>query len=134
MLCVFGRDDDPWLTSATNCLECCSVGADLLDMSSGVDTGHRLLIFQCLAQHYGSLSQPLWANTFTDLHIALLQLLMQGREHLAIEALQLSMLLLPSIIREELTRLLRFMHYASMPDAVALCSTVITFWTVDRFA
>ncbi|KAK2185732.1 hypothetical protein NP493_225g03035 [Ridgeia piscesae] len=117
------KDDDPWLSSASNCLECCSVGADLLDVSGGVDTGQRLLIFQCLAQHYGGLSEPLWTDTFTDLHVALLQLLMSGREYLVIEALQLSMLLLPSVTREELTRLLRFMHLASAPDAVSLNTT-----------
>ena len=132
--CLVARDDDPWLSSASNCLECCSVGADLLDVSGGVDTGQRLLIFQCLAQHYGGLSEPLWTDTFTDLHVALLQLLMSGREYLVIEALQLSMLLLPSVTREELTRLLRFMHLASAPDAVSLNTTVIQCSPNDSFA
>ena len=126
---LINSDDDPWVTAATNCLECCSsTTTDLLDTSTGgVDAGHRLLVFQCLSRHYGGLSQPLWADTFADIHVALLQLLMADREHLVTEVLQLSMLLLPSVVREELTRLLRFMHHASAPDAIALSSTVNTF-------
>ena len=64
-----------------DCLECHPQGLDILDgsLSEESEAAHKLKLFQALSDHYGSLHIPLWSPKFIELHIALLNLLMQAR-------------------------------------------------------
>ena len=77
---VFRSEDDPWMDAAADCLECLPEGEEMLDQAlqlEKTDMTQRLRIFQLIADHYASLEEPLWSEKFLDLHLALLNLLMQ---------------------------------------------------------
>ena len=68
------------MEAAMDCLECLPNGVDIVDESmaqQATGTVQKLCIYQRLVDYYSSRSQPLWSNTFTDLHVALLNLLLQ---------------------------------------------------------
>ena len=64
------------MDAAMDCLELLPDGCTILEtMTSNVDdVTQRRAIYQRIAEHYMSLSQPLWSNNFADLHIALLKI------------------------------------------------------------
>ena len=129
---VLCRTEDMWLESAAECLECCPKGGEVLDLSFSEDTDriHKLRLYTALVQHYNNLSAPLWTDNFLDLQVALLNLLMQERRGVVLQALQLAMMLLPVCIQEEIRRLLTFMSYASAEEAIVLTAKVwqTGFW------
>ena len=66
----------------------------------------------------------MWSESFVDIHVGLLNLLMQGRRDQVFKGLCLAVILLPNDIQRELKRLLRFLHQAVSDDAVSLSSSV----------
>ena len=129
----FRAEGDPWVEAAMDTLECHPRGMDMLDLSLNKETDltQKLRLYQSIADYYTSLPEPLWSEKFVDLHLPLLNLLMQGKEDTALRVLQLSMLLLPPQLKEEMHRLLVFMKLASEEDgsemgAVQLSSSVST--------
>lgn len=120
-------EEDSWWESGLDCLESHPNGLDILDTSLCEDTEltRKLRLFQALADHYASLGRPLWPDCFTDIHLGLLRMLMEGRRDLVLRGLQLSMLLLNPTVREELRRLLVFLAHASSDDSIQLSSKVL---------
>jgi len=71
---------DKWMEAAMDCLECLPNGVDIVDESmtqQATDVTQKLCIYQRLSDHYSSLQHPLWSNSFADLHVSLLNLLLQ---------------------------------------------------------
>ena len=68
------------MTAAFECIEYLPHDSQLDDFLSLPKTGdwtERLRFFQFISSHYKSVAQPLWSNSFADLHLALLNLLVQ---------------------------------------------------------
>ena len=66
------RDDDLWMEAATDCLECCPKGSDVLDLSFTEDTDEirKMRMFSAISEHYTKASPPLWPEQhFTDLQV-----------------------------------------------------------------
>ncbi|XP_034731033.1 DEP domain-containing protein 7 [Etheostoma cragini] len=129
---------DEWLSGAVDCLEflpdelvvevsrgLASCADDLLRCKS--------LLYEVLAQHYGHLQQPpLLSNHVFDIHSGISELLVNGKQEQALEALQLSLKLQDSRSREELRRLLRFMAVAAKPQEVKLHKEIENRMAVKR--
>ena len=49
---------------------------------------------------------------------------LQGRDQIVLRAIQLGLMLLPVMVREEIRRLLVFMHVASQDDSILINPTV----------
>jgi hypothetical protein len=120
------HEEDPWWEAGLDCLESHPNGLDVLDTSLSEDTKltQKLRLFQALVDYYGSLSEPLWPECFTDIHIGLLKILMEGRMDQVLRGLQLSLLLLPVLIREEIRRLIAFMAHAATDESIQLSTKV----------
>ena len=68
------------MEAAFDCIEYVSDDSrldDFLSLPRNGDWTERLRFFQFISAHYASLAQPLWSNSFADLHLALLNLLLQ---------------------------------------------------------
>ncbi|XP_033739605.1 DEP domain-containing protein 7-like isoform X1 [Pecten maximus] len=103
---------DPFMSSALGCIECLPKGISILENSFVRDTNPaaKLQAFHIISEHYTTqLDESLLPERFIDLHLAVLNFILQQTDQKALEALQLDMILLPWHVREELQRLLRFM-------------------------
>ncbi len=109
-----------------DCIECLPKGLDMLDisMSEKTDLTQKLRMYSSIADHYKDAPEPLWSSRFLDLQLGLLNLIMQNNADSAVTCLQLCMVLLPSDVREELKRLLNFLHQVSISEDVRISSSV----------
>lgn len=116
------RSEDMWMEAAVDCLECLPTGFNILNLSFSEDTDmtQKLRMYQSIVDHYSKLPEPLWSDRFADLHLALYNLLMQGKRGSVLKALQLSVILLPKTRQEELKRLLAFMKMAADDESIRL--------------
>ncbi|XP_049418813.1 DEP domain-containing protein 7 [Epinephelus fuscoguttatus] len=129
---------DEWMSGAVDCLE--FLPDELVvevsrGLASCVDDLLRCksLLYEVLAQHYGHIQQPpLLSNHVFDIHSGISELLVNGKQEQALEALQLSLKLQDSRSREELRRLLRFMAVAAKPQEVRLHKEVENRMAVKR--
>ncbi|CAH1798476.1 unnamed protein product [Owenia fusiformis] len=118
---------DPWLTAATECLE---LQPDKMSVIYATRSRHKSCesssklrkkaLYQEIVDVYtkNKKRSPLISDRFMDLHVAIFNLLMQGRLDVAVKAVQLSMLLLPQSKRDELEALVKFLHEAISESAV----------------
>ncbi|XP_039989784.1 DEP domain-containing protein 7 isoform X1 [Xiphias gladius] len=129
---------DDWMSGAVDCLEflpdelVVEVSRGLAGCANDLLRCKRLL-YEVLAQHYGQTQQPpLLSNHVFDIHSGISELLVNGKREQALEALQLSLKLQNSRIREELRRLLRFMATAAKPQEVKLHKEIENRMAVKR--
>ncbi|XP_034536324.1 DEP domain-containing protein 7 isoform X2 [Notolabrus celidotus] len=129
---------DEWMTGAVDCLEflpdelVVEVSRGLAGCAEDLLQCKRLL-YKVLAQHYGHTQQtPLLSNHVFDIHSGISELLVNGKQEQALEALQLSLKLQDSRSREELRRLLRFMAVAAKPQEVKLHREIENRMAVKR--
>lgn len=99
------------MQAAFDCIECLPKGMALLadDTLKQTGTQTKLKLFKIISKYYQDLSDPLLPERFFDLHMAILNLILTGREETGLLALKLDVVLLPWAVREELQRLLKFM-------------------------
>ncbi|XP_046359216.1 DEP domain-containing protein 7-like isoform X1 [Haliotis rufescens] len=99
------------MQAAFDCIECLPKGMALLadDTLKQAGTQTKLKLFKIISKYYQDLSDPLLPERFFDLHMAILNLILTGREETGLLALKLDVVLLPWAVREELQRLLKFM-------------------------
>ncbi|KAL8606786.1 hypothetical protein ACOMHN_049615 [Nucella lapillus] len=118
-------DGDSVLKSAIACIECLPKGASLLAEHSFVstDSNTKRQAFDILRKHYSGQSETILPGRFFDLHMAVLNLILQHQERQALKALRLDMVLLPLAIKEELHRLLQFMTAVSLDTSLVLDPT-----------
>ncbi|KAF0043286.1 hypothetical protein F2P81_004623 [Scophthalmus maximus] len=129
---------DEWMSGAVDCLEflpdelVVEVSRGLASCANDLLQCKRLL-YEILAQHYGHAQQhPLLSNHVFDIHSGISELLVNGKQEQALEALQLSLKLQSSRSREELRRLLRFMAAAANVQEVRLHKEVENRMAVKR--
>ncbi|KAI4830391.1 hypothetical protein KUCAC02_002022 [Chaenocephalus aceratus] len=130
--------DDEWLSGAVDCLE--FLPDDLVvDVSRGLAgcaddlLRCKSLLYEVLVQHYRNTQQPpLLSNHVFDIHSGISELLVNGKQEQALEALQLSLKLQDSRSREELRRLLRFMAVAAKSQEVKLHKEIENRMAVKR--
>ncbi|XP_076003153.1 DEP domain-containing protein 7 isoform X2 [Genypterus blacodes] len=129
---------DEWMTGAVDCLEflpddlVVEVSRGLAGCANDLPECKRLL-YEVLAQHYGhTQNPPLLTNHVFDIHSGISELLVNGKQDQALEALQLSLKLQDSRSREELRRLLRFMATAAKPKEVKLHKEIENRMAVKR--
>ncbi|XP_050390420.1 DEP domain-containing protein 7 isoform X1 [Patella vulgata] len=104
--------EDSVLHAGYDCIECLPKGLNLLsdDCLRQSNPKAKNKVFNIIAKHYRDLSECILPDRFVDLHLAILNLIVSQRESVALQALQLDMILLPWTVREELHRLLKFMN------------------------
>ncbi|XP_043963656.1 DEP domain-containing protein 4 isoform X1 [Gambusia affinis] len=121
---------DSWLSAAADCLE---LFPDQLIMVTGEQLSHhngnnaeqtasqKRLLFDTIAKYYnGQEKAALISGRYLDVHVAILNLLGDGKMQNAIRASQLCLRLLETSVRDELRRLLTFMAAAARSDACRL--------------
>ncbi|XP_031615334.1 DEP domain-containing protein 4 [Oreochromis aureus] len=127
---------DEWLSAAADCLELFPDqlivvageqlslqfgNASLEDPSAEHMTSKKRLLFDTIAKYYsGQEKSPLISGRYLDIHIAVLNLLDEGKLQDAIKASQLCLRLLETSLRDELQRLLAFMAIAARSDTCRL--------------
>jgi hypothetical protein len=126
---MFLPREDLWWDAAIECIDSLPQGLIMLDVSltEKSDLTQKLRLYQSIADHYTHLTEPLWSENFVDIHVGLLNLLMQGKRSEVLKGLCLSAVLLPSDIREEMKRLLKFLYQAVSQEAISLSSAVSCF-------
>ncbi|KAL3065354.1 hypothetical protein OYC64_015514 [Pagothenia borchgrevinki] len=130
--------DDEWLSGAVDCLE--FLPDDLVvEVSRGLAgcaddlLRCKSLLYEVLVQHYRNTQEPpLLSNHVFDIHSGISELLVNGKQEQALEALQLSLKLQDSRSREELRRLLRFMAVAAKSQEVKLHKEIENRMAVKR--
>ncbi|XP_008398790.1 DEP domain-containing protein 4 isoform X2 [Poecilia reticulata] len=121
---------DSWLSAAADCLE---LFPDQLIMVTGEQLSHhngddaeqtasqKRLLFDTIAKYYnGHEKAALISGRYLDVHVAILNLLGDGKTRDAVRASQLCLRLLETSVRDELRRLLTFMAAAARSDACRL--------------
>lgn len=129
---------DEWMSAAVDCLE--FVPDELVvDLSRGLARCAddllqcKKLLYRILAQHYGHAQQPpLLNNHIFDIHSGISDLLVNGKQEQALEAIQLSLKIQDPRSREELRRLLRFMDIASKSQELKLHKDIENRMAVKR--
>ncbi|XP_017267177.1 DEP domain-containing protein 4 [Kryptolebias marmoratus] len=122
---------DPWLSAAADCLELfpdqlIMVAGEQLSQQNGDGNAEQIasqkrLLFDTFAKYYsGQERAPLISGRYLDVHVAILNLLDEGKPQDAIRASQLCLRLLETSVRDELRRLLAFMASAAQSDACRL--------------
>jgi len=113
------RVDDEWLEAALDCLEW--VGHDSASLTCDACDETRRETWTLLCKNYADKqNEPLWSVQFEDLHVSLFNLLMQGKRSHVLRALQLSVVLIPRPIKDEMKRLLTFMKLAAEDESFTL--------------
>nr|XP_020651257.1 DEP domain-containing protein 7 [Pogona vitticeps] len=125
ILKAFGDSQaDEWLSAAIDCLEylpdpmVVEVSRNLPDGPEKVHVG-KLLLFDTLGRYYSQKKEPL-LNHAPDIHLGIAELLVNGKNDQALEAIQLYLKLLESPIREEFRRLLYFMAVVAQNSELKL--------------
>lgn len=129
---------DEWLSAAVDCLELLPDEL-VVEVSRGLprcaedQAQCKRLLYGVLAQHYGRTQHPpLLSNHVFDIHSGVSELLVNGKQEQALEALQLCLKLQDSRSREELRRLLRFMSVAAKSQEVKLHKEIENRMAVKR--
>ncbi|KAM9817298.1 DEP domain-containing protein 7 [Neosynchiropus ocellatus] len=129
---------DEWMSGAVDCLEFLPDEL-VVEVSRGLAgcaddlLRCKMLLYSVLAQHYGRADHPpLLSNHVFDIHSGISELLVNGKQEQALEALQLSLKLQDSRCREELRRLLRFMSVAGKSQEVKLHKEIENRMAVKR--
>lgn len=127
-----GGNEDPWVKSALEVLEGLPLGLSVLDkeLQGPVTRSTKRQLFRAICKHYSQGSEPLLPERFIDLYLAILNLILQEKDDLAVQALQLLMILLPWQTIEEVDRLFRFMVVVANDSSCFLeeqVSTVVQF-------
>ncbi|XP_017322276.1 DEP domain-containing protein 7 isoform X1 [Ictalurus punctatus] len=129
---------DAWLSAAVDCLEFLPDEL-VVEVSRGLakcpeeTTQYKRLLYSILIQHYGQTDYPpLFSNHIFDIHSGVSELLVNGKQEQALEALQLCLKLQDSRSREELRRLLRFMAFAAQPNDLKLHKEIENRMAVKR--
>ncbi|XP_028305759.1 DEP domain-containing protein 7-like [Gouania willdenowi] len=93
----------------------------------------KMLLYETLVKHYSNANKPpLLPQHMADIYTAITDLLVKAKMNKALEALQLSLKLLPHSYREELRRLLRFMSLAADPKEMKVDQEVENRLVVNR--
>ncbi|KAM3877228.1 DEP domain-containing protein 7 [Diretmus argenteus] len=129
---------DEWMSAAVDCLEFLPDEL-VVEVSRGLagwtddQAQCKKLLYEVLAQHYGHTQHPpLLSNHVFDIHSGISEILVNGKQEQALEALQLSLKLQDSRSREELRRLLRFMAVAAKPQEIKLHKEIENRMAVKR--
>ncbi|XP_066540286.1 DEP domain-containing protein 7 isoform X2 [Hoplias malabaricus] len=129
---------DDWLSTAVDCLDFLPDQL-VVEVSRGLakcaeeTSQYKRLLYSILIQHYGHTDQlPLLSNHVFDIHTGICELLVNGKQEQALEALQLCLKLQDSRSREELRRLLRFMAVASRSHEIKLHKEIENRMAVKR--
>nr|XP_045013108.1 DEP domain-containing protein 7 isoform X2 [Jaculus jaculus] len=115
--------EDEWLSAATDCLDYLP-GQMVVDISRNFPEQPdrtdlvKELLFDAIAKYYSN-REPL-LNHLSDVHNGIAELLVNGKNEIALEATQLFLKLLNSQNREEFRRLLYFMAIAAHPSEFKL--------------
>lgn len=120
---------DPFMRTALNCIECLPKGLLVLekDFVREQNPAAKIQAFHVLSGHYKSRSDSLLPENFIEVHLAILNFIIQQKHEVAIASLQLDMIILPWHIREELRRLLKFMVACSEMTDFSVDSKVYFF-------
>ncbi|XP_048771485.2 DEP domain-containing protein 7-like [Ostrea edulis] len=102
---------DPFMRTAVGCIECLPNGLLVLekDFVRGHNPAAKIQAFHVISGHYRSQANSLLPENFIEVHLAILNFIIQQKPETAIVALQLDMVILPWHVREEVRRLLKFM-------------------------
>ncbi|XP_013859667.1 DEP domain-containing protein 4 [Austrofundulus limnaeus] len=122
---------DAWLSAAADCLELFPdqlimiAGEQLSQQNGDFNAEHmdiqKRLLFDTIAKYYsGKEKTPIIPGRYLDIHVAVLNLLDEGKTQHAFRAAQLCLRLLETSRRDELRRLLAFMASAARSDACRL--------------
>lgn len=129
---------DEWMSAAVDCLEF-APDELVVELSRGLArcaddlTQCKKLLYRILAQHYAQAQQPpLFSNHVFDIHSGIADLLVNGKQEQALEAIQLSLKIQDPRSREELRRLLRFMAIASKVQELKLHKEIENRMAVKR--
>ncbi|KAK7107316.1 DEP domain-containing protein 7-like [Littorina saxatilis] len=115
-------EEEGVIQTAIACIECIPKGSSLLsehEFHCG-DSNAKRQAFEILRKHYSQLSDTILPGRFFDLHMAILNQILQHGDGHAVEALRLDMVLLPVAVKEELHRLLKFMTAVSLDNTLVL--------------
>ena len=119
--------DDAWVDTAYDCLEFIPKGLSLAGETPPdfpPSSQDKIRLYTIISNYYSSRTEPLLSSTNQDLHTGILNLLMQRKLDIALEAVQLSFVLLPRQLREEVQSLLRFMYAVAHDKDVHLSNKV----------
>ncbi|XP_030622604.1 DEP domain-containing protein 7 [Chanos chanos] len=129
---------DDWLSAAVDCLEFLPDQL-VVELSRGLakcseeTSQYKQLLYGVLVQHYGQPEHPpLLSNHVFDIYTGICELLVNGKQQQATEALQLCLRLQDSRSREELRKLLHFMAIAANSKEVKLHKEVENRMAVKR--
>ncbi|XP_028306134.1 DEP domain-containing protein 4 [Gouania willdenowi] len=117
---------DGWLSAAAHCLELLPdelivVAEEQLCSSEKENAEQKRLLFDTIAKFYSNQERaPLLSGRHLDIHVAILNLLDEGKMPEAIKTSQLCLRLLETSVRDELRRLLTFMAAAAQTNACRL--------------
>lgn len=119
---------DVFMRTALDCIECLPRGPSALeqDFVRRSDPISKMQALSVIVEHYRGLPEPLLPERFLDLNLAILNLVLQEKEEIARDAFQLSLILLPWDLREEIHRLLKFMAAAAYDRLIQLDPKVIS--------
>ncbi|KAJ7344509.1 hypothetical protein JRQ81_000459 [Phrynocephalus forsythii] len=125
ILKAFGDSQaDEWLSAAIDCLEylpdpvVVEVSRNLPEGPEKVQVG-KLLLFDTIGRHYSQKKEPLLNHT-PEIHLGIAELLVNGKNDQALEAIQLYLKLLESPTREEFRRLLYFLAVVAQTPELKL--------------
>ncbi|XP_076466136.1 DEP domain-containing protein 7-like [Babylonia areolata] len=115
-------EEESVIQRAIACIECLPKGASLLAEHSflGNDSNTKRQAFDILRKHYSGVGETILPGRFFDLHMAVLNLILQQQQRQAVKALRLDMVLLPLPVKEELHRLLLFMAALALDTSLVL--------------
>lgn len=116
------RYNDQWISNALDCIESLQSSTSLLEPTLLNETQQKLKIhlFNILADHYGSADKSLLPDRFIDINLTILNLILQENRSITIRALQLTMMLLSTEVRNELFCLIRFLAVAYKDESCLL--------------
>ncbi|WAR09424.1 DEPD7-like protein [Mya arenaria] len=108
---------DPYMKAALEVIAHLPRGVSKFDtdFTKTSDPVTKLQAYNMICEHYSGKLDCLFPERFVDLNVAILQLVLSGRDDEAMQAMQLNMILLPARQKAELQRLLKFMA-ASIQD------------------
>ena len=106
---------DTYMRAALECIAHIPRGLSKFDtdFTKSCDPVTKLQAYNMICEHYSLKMEPLFPEKFVDLNLAIMKHVLSDRNDLALNAMQLNMILLPEKQRDELRRLVKFMAAAS---------------------
>ncbi|XP_064628859.1 DEP domain-containing protein 7-like isoform X2 [Lineus longissimus] len=113
---------DDWTKTALDVLEYVPKGTKVMEayLTESNEIVQKLKLYQGVIDHYSDVCDPLIPEGFTELVVAILNLIMQRKYFLTIEAIQLLLVLLPYSLKDEIEKLIRFIWAVSREDKIVL--------------